>query len=91
MPDRGTRSPPSNLALDGSDSVARWGDARAVYTLQRSVRPDEGHAVLHSPALSDQEHEDLLRAIAQAFIMDGLIGDSITLRRIVAYAFRYGF
>ena len=48
-------------------------------------------AALHSSALSDQEHEDLLRAIAQAFIMDGLMGDPVTLRRIVAYAFRYGF
>ncbi len=48
-------------------------------------------AVLHSSALSDQEHEDLLHAIAQAFIMDGLIGDAVTVRRIVAYAFRYGF
>ena len=66
-------------------------NGKAELARQRERRFGALVAVLHSPALSDQEHEDLLRAIAQAFIMDGLMGDSITLRRIVAYAFRYGF
>ena len=48
-------------------------------------------SALHSSALTDREHEDLLRAIAQAFIIDGLMGDPVTFRRIVEYAFRYGF
>jgi len=48
-------------------------------------------SALHSSALSDREHEDLLRAIAQAFIEDGLMGDPVTVRRIVKYALRYGF
>ena len=48
-------------------------------------------AALSGPALSDQEHEDLLMTIASAFIENGLVGDPVTVRRIVDYSVRCGF
>ncbi len=48
-------------------------------------------AALSGPALSDQEYEGLLGAIASAFIENGLMGDPVTVRRIVEYSLRCGF
>ena len=48
-------------------------------------------AALSSPVLSDREYGGLLRTIASAFIENGLVGDPVTVRRIVDYSVRCGF
>ena len=55
------------------------------------MRLDALVETLQSPALSDEEHADLVRGIANAFLMGALAGDPMTVRRIFEYAIRYDF
>ena len=66
-------------------------NGKAELARERTTRLAALIAALSSSALSDQEHENLVRAIASAFIEDGLVGDPVTVRRIVDYSLRCGF
>ena len=66
-------------------------NGKAELARERSARLGALITALSGPALSEEEYESLLRAIAQAFIKDGLVGDPVTVRRIVEYSLRCGF